>query len=160
MFRVTVPARPTEINSTPPQVLLVDDNRHGIAARRSILQELGYEITVSMCPLKALECFAGKAFDLVITDYKMPEMDGVELIARLRAIKPDIAVILISGFVEALGFTEESTGADAVIQKSSSEVPQLLRAVARLLRKKTPRKPATSAGGRVRLLKSRGKSVS
>ena len=153
-------AKASESNSTPAQVLLVDDNKHGIAARRSILEEMGYVITVSMCPVQAVELFDTKPFDLVITDYKMPGMDGVTLISKLRNSRPEVPVILISGYVDALGFTEESTGADAVIQKSANEVPQLMRAVARVLKRKLPKKPTTKAAPRVRLLKTRAKSVS
>ncbi len=153
-------ARSSENNPAPAQVLLVDDNRHGLAARRSILEELGYGITTCSCPVQAIETFQSKPFDLVVTDYKMPGMDGVELTAKLRAVRPEVPIILISGYVEALGFTEESTGADAVIQKSANEVPQLLRAVARVLKRKTPKKPAASAAPRVRLLKAKGKGVS
>jgi hypothetical protein len=50
---------------------------------------------------------------------------------------------LISGFVDPLGLTEQSTGADEVIAKTSGEVIALTRAVARLLNRPAPRKPAS-----------------
>jgi len=79
-----------------------------------------------------------------VTDYKMPRMDGVELIARLRKHAPGLPVILISGFVDALGLNEDNTGADAVIQKSANEVSHLVRSVGRLLRKPPAKKPPAS----------------
>ena len=83
-------------------------------------------------------------FDLVVTDYKMPRMDGLELIARLRKQQPEILIVLVSGFVDTLGLNEATTGADAVIQKSANEVTHLVRAVNRLLRRKPAKKPAGS----------------
>jgi CheY-like chemotaxis protein len=93
-----------------------------------------------------MEQFASRKFDLVVTDYKMPRMDGLELIAGLRKTSPELPVILISGFVDSLGLSEENTGADVVIQKSANEVSHLVRSVARLLRKKPAKKPAGSEG--------------
>ena len=79
-------------------------------------------------------------------------MDGVELIARVRKQSPEVPVILLSGFVDALGLSESNTGADVVIQKSANEVSHLVRSVGRLLRKKKP----NASEGRA---KARRKSV-
>jgi CheY-like chemotaxis protein len=139
------------------RILLVDDNRLGLIARKNVLEELGYSIVTASDSRVALELFDMDAFDLVVTDYKMPHMNGKELIARMRETKKDVSVILISGFVDTLGLSEANTGADAVIQKSSNEVQHLVRAVARLLRRKvTPKKPPSGEPGPV---KSRRKSV-
>jgi FixJ family two-component response regulator len=73
-------------------------------------------------------------------------MDGLELIVGLRKSAPDVPVILISGFVDSLGLSEENTGADVVIQKSANEVSHMVRSVARLLRRKPVKKPAGSEG--------------
>ena len=123
---------------------MVDDNAHGLSARRSVLEELGYRIATAASAADALDQFHSQTFDLVVTDYKMPRMDGVELIARLRKHAPGLPVILISGFVDALGLNEDNTGADAVIQKSANEVSHLVRSVGRLLRKPPAKKPPAS----------------
>ena len=102
-------------------------------------------MTVASCAAEGLAIFTAQSFDLVITDYRMPDMDGVELIQRARAHNGAVPIILISGFSTALGLNEESTGADLVLQKCYTEVPQLIHAVTRLLRKSnTPRKRAGS----------------
>lgn len=152
-------ARSTDSQSNSAKVLLVDDNRHGLTARKAVLQELGYSITVSSDPVDAIGKIAVSDFDLIITDYKLPHMTGVELIVKIRELHPQTPVILISGFADTLGLTEENTGSDAVIQKSANEVHQLVRAVARLLRRKAPRKPAASIT-KPPALKAKGKSVS
>ena len=70
---------------------------------------------------EGLKLFEAAKFDVVVTDYRMPRMNGVELIQRIRMVDPDARIILLSGFVEPLGLTEENTGADAVITKSANE---------------------------------------
>ncbi len=127
----------------PARILLVDDNRLGLVARKSVLEEQGYSITTASEGQEALERFLDGSFDLVITDYKMPRMNGLELIERIRERAADIPIILISGYVDGLGLTEASTGADVVIPKSAHEVPHLVRSVNRLLGH-TPKKPAGS----------------
>jgi CheY-like chemotaxis protein len=74
----------------------------------------------------------------------MPNMDGVELITRMRQLRSDLPIILLSGFVEPLGLTEQSTGADIVLSKSAGEVGFLIRSVRRLLNRQPTRKPLES----------------
>ena len=123
----------------------MDDNANGLAARKSVLEELGYRIVTSTSGADALEQFASHKFDLVVTDYKMPRMDGLELIGRLRKHTPDLPIVLVSGYVDTLGMNEDSTGADVVIQKSANEVSHLVRSVNRLLRRKSPPKKPSGA---------------
>jgi len=122
-------------------VLLVDDNAVGLAARRLVLEELGYKVTGVTCPVEALAVFGKQPFDLVVTDYKMPKMTGRELIRALRELEPALPIILISGYAETLGLTEKNTGATEVIAKSANEVQHLVRAVSRALALKVARKP-------------------
>ena len=123
-------------------ILIVDDNMMGLAARRSVLEELGYHVHTCSSPRDALEQCRHGRFDLVVTDYKMPNMDGVEFIRELRKQYPAMPIILISGFTDTLGLNEATTGADAVIQKSAHEVGHLIRAVNRLVRRPL-KKPTT-----------------
>lgn len=114
-----------------------------------MLEELGHRVQTSGTAAEALELCGKHGFDVVVTDYKMPKMNGVELIGRLRKLHPATSVILISGFADTLGLDEASTGADVVLQKSNNEVSQLIRAVNRLLRKQQspPKKPSGSQAG-------------
>jgi CheY-like chemotaxis protein len=133
--------------NTPAHILIVDDNNMGLVARRTVLAELGYRVQTCGSPHEALEQCSKTHFDIVITDYKMPRMNGVEFIAELRKQHLSMPVILISGFVDALGLTESTTGANAVIQKSAHEVNNLIRAVSRVLRGPA-KKPAGSTGSK------------
>ena len=125
-------------------ILLVDDNRDGVIARRSVLEELGYEVVTAGCGVDALHLHEERNPDLVITDYRMSPMDGLELISHLRERGFQKPIILLSGFAETLGMRSENTGADVVIQKSSNEVANLVRYTKRLLL--GPKKPAASEG--------------
>lgn len=142
--------RTTAVKPIHRRILLVDDNLNGLAARKTVLEELGHKLTIASSGKQALEIFKEHKFDLVVTDYRMPHMSGLELIAELRKLEPGLPIVLLSGFVDALGLNEAGTGADAVIQKSSNEVAHLIRAISRLLR----RKPAGSEG-----LKAKRKAV-
>jgi len=129
------------------RILIVDDNSLGLSARRSVLEELGHKVQTCAAPNDALDLCGKHRFDIVVTDYKMPKMNGVEFIGRLKKQHPSVAVILISGFTDTLGLNESNTGADVVMQKSAHEVPLLIRSVSRLLRQQKPRKrPAGSQG--------------
>src|SRR5690242_3997221 len=105
--------------SLPPSVLLVDDNQDGLLVRRALLEEQGYRVEMAANGEEGLKVYEAGHFDVVVTDYRMPVMGGVELIRRIRANQPHARFVLLSGFVEPLGLTQENTGADAVIAKNS-----------------------------------------
>jgi DNA-binding NtrC family response regulator len=120
-----------------------------------VLAELGYEITTAPNAESAIELFRQSPFPLMVTDYKMPGKNGVELIQAIREIAPATRVVLISGFVDAMGMTEESSGADVVIMKSANEVLQLVRAVNRLSKRSAAKQPARAKSS-LKLKKSSG----
>jgi CheY-like chemotaxis protein len=116
----------------PTKILLVDDNALGSSARKTILSDNGYIVETARSGEEAWDTFQAKHFDIVVTDYKMPGMNGGELINLIRQASSPARVILLSGRIHDLGLTEKSTGADEVIAKSNKEVPELLRAVKKL----------------------------
>lgn len=135
-------------------ILLVDDNNDGILARRSVLEELGYTVIAATCGESALQIVKQQGVDLVITDLRMKPVNGTELIARLRETHPQLPVILLTGFADALGLKPDSTGASVVLQKSANELPMLLRTAKRLLQ--PPRKPSRSQKAAPKAEKSKG----
>jgi CheY-like chemotaxis protein len=124
-----------------PHILLVDDNRDGLLVRRSLLEEVGYRVEIATDGEEGLKLFESFPFDVVVTDYRMPRMDGAQLIQRIRQLNPNARIILLSGFVDPLGLTEQATGADVVIAKTSREPVYLLSWVKRLINRSAPRKP-------------------
>jgi CheY-like chemotaxis protein len=143
-----------------PKILLVDDNRDGLLVRTAVLEEAGFEVQTASGGPEGLDRFCADRFDVVVTDYRMPVMNGVELIGRLRAVEANARIILLSGFVEPLGLTEANTGADVVIAKSANEGTHLVRAVKRLTGTPSRKSPTRqeSLRGTVAIKNTAGKS--
>jgi len=120
---------------------MVDDNEHGLVARKNVLKQHGFDSVTATSAEAGLDLLHERHFDLVVTDYKMGGMDGIAFIAHLRVRCPGTPVILLSGFVDTLGLDESSTGADAVLSKSATEASALVRTVNRLLTRRPSRKP-------------------
>ncbi|MBV9613536.1 MAG: response regulator [Acidobacteriaceae bacterium] len=125
-------------------ILLVDDNQDGSNARRYVLEEFGFKVVSTRCGHDALKAIEEQNFDLIVTDYKMSPMDGLELIRKLRGRNFKNPIILLTGFADALGMRPDTTGADVVVQKSANEVSTLVRHAKRLT--SVPKKPARSVG--------------
>ncbi|MBW1813958.1 MAG: response regulator [Deltaproteobacteria bacterium] len=89
-----------EIPTGSEEILFVDDEKVILNACQKMLTQLGYKVTLSANGVEALELFrsAKKRFDLVITDFTMPNMTGMELAQKLMRIRPDIPIILCTGF--------------------------------------------------------------
>jgi len=126
-----------------PKILCIDDNLHGLRARRVLLEGMGHKVTVAGSGAEGIEAFRKGKIDLVIVDYVMPQMDGGEVIRAIKRANPKVPVILLSGFVETLGLEDKVTGADCVLKKAAREVSELSNAVNRLLRK-SMKKPGAS----------------
>ncbi|MBL0732680.1 MAG: response regulator [Desulfosarcina sp.] len=85
-------------------ILLIDDEEQIVQMTQQILESLGYHVTPHTSSVKALEDFRRKPdeFDLVITDMTLPGMTGTELAAALLNIRPDLPIILCTGFSELI----------------------------------------------------------
>jgi two-component system, cell cycle sensor histidine kinase and response regulator CckA len=86
------------------RILLVDDEESLLSIGKQMLEHLGYRVTDKSSGIEALSCFRGhpEAFDLVISDQTMPKMTGSDLAAALLSIRPDIPIILCSGYADTL----------------------------------------------------------
>jgi YesN/AraC family two-component response regulator len=81
------------------RILLVDDERNVLAALSRILrQDWGKDALIETHhnPLHAIEQAAGHQYDAVISDYRMPEMDGIALLTRIRELQPMTSRIILS----------------------------------------------------------------
>ena len=114
-FRVYLPLMPREASkeaadkpaiypSGTERILLVDDEEPIVRLETLMLERLGYRVSAYTVSEQALEAFAADpgGFDLVITDMAMPSMTGIRLAQRLVAIRPDMPVILSTGFSDAM----------------------------------------------------------
>ncbi len=122
--------------ATPKQevILLVDDEKVMVDVTKQILERLGYAVVATTSSIVALEAFQEEPdeFDLVITDQTMPNMTGTQLARELIAIKPDIPVILCSGYPENVNLEEvRSIGIKKFITKpiSKQDIAALIREI-------------------------------
>jgi len=96
--------RPVKLSKGTERILLVDDEKAAVDAVQAMLGRLGYKVTGRTSSVEALEVFRHRAedFDLVITDMTMPNISGDELSRELMSIRPDIPIILCTGFSEKM----------------------------------------------------------
>lgn len=81
-------------------VLILDDDVDFNSLLTDIFEQADYNVTSIEDPIEAVEVFAGTDFDLVVTDHKMPEMTGVEFMKEIKKLKPEVPVIMVSGYLE------------------------------------------------------------
>ena len=116
--RAEVPAR----TEAPPRVrvLYVDDEDALVELMKRALGRLGFAVTASSDPLAALAAFGAEpgSFDVVVSDLSMPRMSGLELARRVLVIRPDVPVVLTSGYVSSVDEAAAlAVGAKALILK-------------------------------------------
>lgn len=85
------------------RVMLVDDDENTLKSMRRLLlaSPEGYTIETFTHPAEALKQAGQLSFDVVIADFRMPEMDGADFLERFRAIQPDAYRVILSGFHDA-----------------------------------------------------------
>ena len=129
-------AREKETLSTGHErILLVDDEPVLAELGKQMLERFGYEVAVKMSSIDALEMFRSQpdSFDLVITDMTMPKMMGDRLAKKLVEIRPDIPIIICTGYSERM--SEEKAkriGVKALIMKPF-EIKDLVNTVRKVI---------------------------
>ena len=79
-------------------VLVVDDEKTVCNSCKKILTQEGYNVDTALSGEEALNKVKGNGFDVVIADWKMPEIDGMEVIRRIKRDNPNVIVIMITGY--------------------------------------------------------------
>ncbi len=79
-------------------ILIVDDEKNYLLVLEDLLVEEGYQVVTADSAQKALEILKGHDLDVVITDMKMPGMDGMTLLQRVHAQNPDLPVIMMTAY--------------------------------------------------------------
>jgi DNA-binding response OmpR family regulator len=80
------------------RILVMEDEPSVAKGLQMVLKEEGYGVDVAMTGQKALDAFNEKAFDLLLADLRLPDIDGMEVIKRVKGKKPDTGVIVITGY--------------------------------------------------------------
>lgn len=82
-------------------ILVVDDDETICSLFKDTLADTGYTVTAVTDANKVLELVRNEDFDMIFLDLKMPEINGAELFGKIRAIKPEIPVTVITGYTES-----------------------------------------------------------
>ncbi len=127
-------ARPAEaVRGGTERILLVDDEEAIVRMEHQMLARLGYQVTVRTASVEALEAFRANpdGYDLLLTDMTMPNLTGIQLATAVRSLRPELPVIICTGFSEQLDEARcAAMGITAVLMK-----PVANRAVAEAVRK-------------------------
>ncbi len=125
---------PLPILGGTERILLVDDEESIAKVGKKMLERLGYHVSARTSSIDALKVFKASpdAYDLVITDMTMPNMTGEQLAKELLSIRPDIPIIMCTGFSERLNKEKaEASGIKGFLIKPvvKFEMGQTVRAV-------------------------------
>jgi CheY-like chemotaxis protein len=123
---------------TKKTILCVDDNEQALSIHKVVLETRGYRVIACNSGRSALEAFEKGGVDLLLSDFTMPEMDGAELVERVKARSPQTPAILFSGRVKVY---EKETRADVFLSKGMYAPAELLEKIRQLLtRKRGPKR--------------------
>jgi len=129
------------------RILVVDDEAAIVDMEKQILERHGLRVSVQTSSLDALRLFADnpRAFELVITDMSMPHMTGDRLAKELKAIRPDIPIIICTGFSERINQKKaEAFGISGFLMKPIVK-DELLEMIGALLDAETPQQKVHTA---------------
>ena len=87
----------TPVTENPIRVLLVDDEEDLVEFLARLLLKRGCTVTATNSGPEAIEAVDSQIFDVAIVDLKMPQMDGIEVLQKIRAIQPYLEVIMLTG---------------------------------------------------------------
>ncbi len=95
-------------NNEEAHVLIIDDEKPVVDFMKDLLENYNYKVTITTSSKQAFDIIksAPYKFDLIITDQTMPEMTGTDMIKKIFAIRPDIPIILCSGYNKQIGEKE------------------------------------------------------
>ena len=115
-------------------ILLIDDEEKFAQMLQELLQANGYESDYCLNPKEAIALLGKEDYDLVITDYKMPEMDGAEFLQKARKINPDLPVIMISGLMNMTELIKVANIGVTLVLEKPFKTEELIEHVARFVR--------------------------
>ena len=127
-------AEEVSVTGGTERILLVDDEVDIAHLEKQVLERLGYKVSQRTSSADALEAFRNRPdfYDLVITDMSMPNMTGEQLARELIAIRPDISVIICTGFSERINKEKaEKSGIKGFLMKPviKSDMAAMVRRV-------------------------------
>jgi len=122
------------------RILIVDDDENIRKVLTTILEEEGYIVEVAETAKKAIEKTKKKAYNLALIDIRLPDMEGIELLTRMRDTTPKMRKIIITGYPTLQNAVEAvNRGADAYILKPF-DMEKVLKIIKEQLRRQEEEK--------------------
>ena len=103
--------------ATGAKILVVDDNDVFLIVVSKMLSRLGYEVSAADSAENGLSIFLKNKFDVVLSDFEMPGMDGVSFACSVKKSAPRTRVVIMTGAGKEIVFSRKSTAVDEVISK-------------------------------------------
>lgn len=115
-----------DLNPSDKSVLVVDDDPEQLRFLRRLIERAGFNVFGVDSAMEALDLLSHREVDLIIADYKMPEMDGFEFLQVLRTMDnywtpADVPVIMLTACGDDLEFVSLERGADMFCEKFRAE---------------------------------------
>ena len=124
------------------RILIVDDNEVFRLPLQRALEAAGFEVIAVPSPEDALDALDRRTVDLLLTDHRLPGIDGVQLLTQIKATHPAVATVVMTAYGTIESAVEARRhGADDYLLKPF-EVPDLLRALHRALDQQKQEPPA------------------
>jgi CheY-like chemotaxis protein len=118
-----------------PTILCVDDEPAPLELRCELLKKAGYHVIVAGTGREGIRVLASENIDLVVLDYWMADLDGLEVAAEMKRIKPKVPIVMLSGYRSIL---DEGIGrVDRWLIKGQTEPDDLLTTIKQLLSRTT-----------------------
>ncbi len=103
-------------------ILCVDDDKSVLLTLKMILERAAFRVITASSAVEALNAIAAERIDAAVLDYAMPNMNGIQLARRIKALKPELPIFFLSAFQELPG---ETLGlAEAWIKKGEADPEQ------------------------------------
>ncbi len=125
-------ATPQSRSTAPAVVLCIDDELIGLKVRKILLERAGYTVLSALEGNEGIDIFAREPVEAVVLDYAMPGMNGAEVATRMREIKPEVPILLLSAYV---GLPAEVTSLVNVYMTKGEGAPALLKRLRAMLTK-------------------------
>jgi len=128
------------------RILFIDDEKSIMDLGQQVLEQLGYQVEARSSSIEALELFTAYPdnFDLIITDMTMPHLTGAKLAQKLMRIRPDIPIILCTGFSQSINEDQAlKIGFKAFVMKPIS-IEQIARTIRKVLGGVEPRRSSSN----------------
>lgn len=112
----------TASDAKRPLILCIDDAEVALRVRKLLLSSAGYEVLTAPSGEEGLELFRQNSVDMVIADHFLSDKSGTEIAAEMKAIKPEVPILIVSAASEAPkgmefadGFLSKGDGPDALL---------------------------------------------